>query len=146
MEEAETPYYASIGGEAAHSCWTKWRPDAVKKNEKPIASSVTSEAPSTPIDVKPDPIAPASEETAPVPEKASTKVAFKILDIIQSYGQNLTNPGLERSPSKDQWLGWVKFAPKAELYVEADEPIKMILPSFPWKSVYNAWFQVIEGC
>lgn len=115
-------------------------PDAVKKNTK--ASAETSEGPAH---VKTNPVVSVSTETALVPEKASTKVAFKILDIIQRYGQNLINPELEGSTSKDQWLGRAKFAPKVELYVEAAQPIKMILPSFPWKSVNDAP-KLFEGC
>lgn len=96
----------------------------VKKNVK--ASAETSEGPALPSHVKPNPIASASQDTA-----------FKVLDIIQRYGQNLNNPELQGSTFKDQWLGRAKFAPKVEMYVEAGMPIKMILPSFPWKSVSN---------
>lgn len=105
----------------------------VKKNAQAFAE--TSEGHAWPIDDKPNLITPACEETALVPEKASTKVAFKILNIIQRYGQNLKNPEPQVSASEDQWLGRAKFAPKVEFYVDAGLPIKMILPSFPWKSV-----------
>ena len=99
-------------------------PVVVKKMVKAFAE--TSEGPVLPIHVKPNPIASASQD-----------MAFKVLDIIQRYGQNLKNSELQGSTFKDQWLGRAKFAPKVEMYVEAGLPIKMILPSFPWKSVSN---------
>ena len=72
-------------------------------------------------------------KTTVVPERASTKVAFRILDIIQSYGQNLGDDEVSRTEKR--WLGRAKFAPKVEQHVEAGQPIRMILPAFPWKSV-----------
>ena len=74
-----------------------------------------------------------SSEATIVPGRASTEVAFRILDVIQSYGQNLGDE--EASKTEKQWLGRAKFAPKVEQHVEAGQPIRMILPSFPWKSV-----------
>ena len=101
--------------------------------EKSKVSVEIAEVPASPISVK------TSDETTLVPEKASTKVAFDILDIIERYGQNLGKTQSEESTTtKDPWLGRAKFAPKVELYVEAGLPIKMILPSFPWKSVSPA--------
>ena len=79
-------------------------------------------------------------EAAVIPERASTEVAFRILDIIQGYGQNLGDD--DASKTGKRWLGRAKFAPKVEQYVEAGHPIRMILPSFPWKSV-SASYQVV---
>ena len=67
------------------------------------------------------------------PRKETTAMAFKILDIIQHYGQNNTDPN--ETLDDNAWLGRAKFAPNVEGQVEAGQPIKMILPSFPWKSI-----------
>ena len=97
----------------------------------PVVTPETSALPAIAInDIVP---LSASSKTTVVPERASTKVAFKILDIIQSYGQNLGDN--EESRTEKQWLGRANFAPKVEQYVEAGQPIRMILPAFPWKSV-----------
>lgn len=64
-------------------------------------------------------------------EKPSTRLACDILDVIQRYGQHLhsdVSGGVE-------WIGKSMFVARVEKQVELDQPINMILPSFPWKSV-----------
>ena len=97
----------------------------------PTSTPEGSTSPTTPINE----VAPLSilSKTTTVPERASTEIAFRILDIIQSYGQNLGDD--EVSKTQKTWLGREKFAPKVEQHVEAGQPIRMILPAFPWKSV-----------
>lgn len=60
-------------------------------------------------------------------DKPSTKLALRILDIIQSYGQNVT-------PSDVPWAGKTKFLPIVEAHVIKNESIPMVLPAFPFKS------------
>lgn len=60
-------------------------------------------------------------------EKPSTKLALRILDIIQGYGQNV-------SPSDVPWAGKTKFLPIVEEHVIRNESIPMVLPAFPFKS------------
>ncbi|KAF2805280.1 Clavaminate synthase-like protein [Mytilinidion resinicola] len=57
----------------------------------------------------------------------STKLALRIIDIIQRYGQN-------SSSSDIPWAGKVKFLPLVEKYVKNNEPVRMVLPAFPFKS------------
>ena len=96
----------------------------------PTVTSTGSASPTTPIN-EVAPLSILSKTT--VPERPSTEIAFWILDIIQSYGQNLGDD--EVSKTQKTWLGRATFAPKVEHHVEAGQPIKMILPAFPWKSV-----------
>ena len=65
--------------------------------------------------------------------KETAEMAINILDIIQRYGKNLRSP--DDTADDNAWIGRAKFAPKVEGQVEANQPIKMILPSFPWKSI-----------
>ncbi|KAK4120749.1 hypothetical protein N657DRAFT_542630, partial [Parathielavia appendiculata] len=58
-------------------------------------------------------------------------VAHKILDVLQSYGKHTEADGGDNH----KWLGREKFLPPVEQYVRSQQSIKMILPSFPWKSV-----------
>ena len=60
-------------------------------------------------------------------EKPSAKLALRILDIIQGYGQNVT-------PSDVPWAGKTKFLPIVEAHVIKNESIPMVLPAFPFKS------------
>ncbi|MCJ1467851.1 hypothetical protein MMC07_006476 [Pseudocyphellaria aurata] len=60
-------------------------------------------------------------------DKPSTKLALRILDIIQGYGQNV-------SPSDVPWAGKTKFLPIVEEHVIKNESIPMVLPAFPFKS------------
>lgn len=60
-------------------------------------------------------------------DKPTTKLALRILDIIQGYGQNV-------SPSDVPWAGKTKFLPIVEEHVIKNESIPMVLPAFPFKS------------
>lgn len=62
----------------------------------------------------------------------STQLASDILDVIQRYGQHLQ---ASDAPSADGWIGKSMFFAAVEKQVLLDEPIRMILPAFPWKSV-----------
>lgn len=72
-------------------------------------------------------------ETPIITEKPSTQQASRILNVLQRYGQHIQDEN-DKS-AHGQWIGRAKFLPKIEQHVEAGQPIKMILPSFPWKSV-----------
>ena len=67
------------------------------------------------------------------PETDSTQTAYRILDVIQKYGQHLE--GEAKTESSTPWAGRAMFAPKVENFVLSKRPIQLILPSFPWKSV-----------
>ncbi|KAK4095799.1 hypothetical protein N658DRAFT_511763 [Parathielavia hyrcaniae] len=67
----------------------------------------------------------------PLASPAPCIVAHKILDVLQSYGRHTESDGGD----KHKWLGRDKFFPRVERFVRAQQPVKMILPSFPWKSV-----------
>ena len=54
-------------------------------------------------------------------------LALQILDILSRYGQN----ALDQS----EWAGRTKFLPLVEQYIEKNEPVKMVLPAFPCKSI-----------
>lgn len=51
------------------------------------------------------------------------------MTIIQGYGQN------EKNQEGDAWLGRVRFETRVRKYVDEGQPIKLVLPAFPWKSV-----------
>ena len=76
---------------------------------------------------------PVSTEPPIIPRKPSTEQASKILDVLQRYGQHIKDENDKSAHST--WPGRAKFLPKVEQQVEACQAIKMILPSFPWKSV-----------
>lgn len=58
-------------------------------------------------------------------------LSTRVLEIIANYGQHLS----VSSDSNNKWAGFDKFLPKVELWVNSAQPVKMILPAFPWKSV-----------
>lgn len=60
-------------------------------------------------------------------DKPSTKLALRIVEIIQGYGQNV-------SLSDVPWAGKTKFLPIVEDHVIKNETIPMVLPAFPFKS------------
>lgn len=60
-------------------------------------------------------------------ERPEAGVVLKILDIIQRYGESSVS-GL------DSWPGKPKFMPLVEAFISRSEPIKMVLPAFPFKS------------
>lgn len=76
---------------------------------------------------------PVFTELPIIPGKPSTQQAFKVLDVLQRYGQHIKDENDKSAHS--MWLGRAKFLQKVEQQVEACQAIKMILPSFPWKSV-----------
>ena len=114
------------------------------------ATSVDKLTPSTRVTALPIRAAPSLEISAPVEskpveqvavlietpittERPSTQQAFRVLNVLQRYGQHIQDEN-DKSAHR-MWLGRAKFLPKIEQHVEACQPIKMILPSFPWKSV-----------
>lgn len=60
-------------------------------------------------------------------DKPSTKLALRIVEIIQGYGQNV-------SLSDVPWAGKTKFLSIVEDHVIKNETIPMVLPAFPFKS------------
>jgi len=83
----------------------------------------TLELGSTPASV---PTTPAMEEEDLL-ERPTAKLALQILNIIQRYGQNT-------SPSDVPWAGKARFLPVVERYVKNNDPVRMVLPAFPFKS------------
>ncbi|KAI4187986.1 MAG: hypothetical protein L6R41_002451 [Letrouitia leprolyta] len=72
------------------------------------------------------PIADPGDSVA-LAERPSAQLAIQILDIIQRYGNNAVS-------GDASWPGKVKFMPVVEACVVKREPIRMILPAFPFKS------------
>jgi pyoverdine/dityrosine biosynthesis protein Dit1 len=69
-----------------------------------------------------------------------TQLAIKILDVLEGYSKHLNvDP---HSGPESLWPGKFKFLDRVRRQVESNEPIKMILPSFPWKSVSSLPSQV----
>jgi pyoverdine/dityrosine biosynthesis protein Dit1 len=58
-------------------------------------------------------------------------VSYRILDVLQKYGRHIEPEG----ENNHKWLGRDMFFPRVLEYVKKHQPVKMILPSFPWKSV-----------
>ncbi|KAF2201234.1 Clavaminate synthase-like protein [Delitschia confertaspora ATCC 74209] len=87
----------------------------------------------TPALTSSPPTAPATGPGTPSMEveqlfnSPTAKLALKVLDIIQRYGHNAQSAAIP-------WAGKVKFLPAVESYIKAGEPIKMVLPAFPFKS------------
>ncbi|KAI9784713.1 MAG: hypothetical protein M1835_003516 [Candelina submexicana] len=67
-------------------------------------------------------------------ENLASDVAVNMLDVIQGYGQHLKTE-TETSEQQGSWAGKAKFLPKVEIYVNAGQLIKRILPAFPWTSI-----------
>jgi hypothetical protein len=65
---------------------------------------------------------------------AHIELADKIINIIQAYGKHLPDDKADES-QKVEWAGRAKFTPKVLHWVKKGEPIRMVLPAFPWKSV-----------
>jgi pyoverdine/dityrosine biosynthesis protein Dit1 len=61
------------------------------------------------------------------------KLASDILDVIARYGQHIAPKDGEEH--RTEWIGKPMFKVKVLHQLEKGEPIKMILPAFPWKSV-----------
>jgi len=60
-------------------------------------------------------------------EKDSTKLAHKIMNILERYGQHSDTPG-------SSWMGKTNFVSVVEKHIEAGEPVRMVIPAFPFKS------------
>ncbi|KAF2848073.1 Clavaminate synthase-like protein [Plenodomus tracheiphilus IPT5] len=86
-------------------------------------------APSTPGVVSTPGTAPATPaiEEEDLFDRPTAKLALQILNIIQRYGQNT-------APSDIPWAGKVRFLPAVEQYVKNNDPVRMVLPAFPFKS------------
>lgn len=98
------------------------------EDNSPSSTPVNS-LPSTP-DVYP-PATPAalnSELDLSICERPFKELALQILDIIQKYGHG------NGAGSHVDWAGKEIFLPLVELAVEKKEPVKMVLPAFPFKS------------
>ena len=72
---------------------------------------------------------PAVSSPAPPTKASSTEMPSRILAIIESYGHN------EKNADGTAWLGRSKFETIVRNRVDANAPIDMVLPAFPWKSV-----------
>ena len=112
------------------------RQPEVRAQEPWVTPATTPGSETPPVLQDEKPPAPESQsEALPIePETESTKLAYKILDVIQSYGQHLKSD-TDISNAGNVWAGRAMFAPKVEEHVIACQPIQMVLPSFPWKSV-----------
>ena len=78
------------------------------------------------------PTIPTSESQV-LPTVEFQGVTHRILDVLQRYGQHLG--GEDNGSEHAMWAGRGMFAPKIEKYIAAEQSIKLVLPSFPWKSV-----------
>lgn len=70
-----------------------------------------------------DPIVPPDPETL----SKDQKKAMEVLKIIESYGVDFEKSGVS-------WKGFDSFVPIVLAQIEKQEPIRMILPAFPFKS------------
>ncbi|KAI2464696.1 Pyoverdine/dityrosine biosynthesis protein-domain-containing protein [Annulohypoxylon bovei var. microspora] len=98
---------------------------------KPSAISV--EVYEIPSDTSTPPASPRSPSLAQFED--ASKVASKILDILERYGQHLEPKGGESHSEGGGWLGRSLFLGKVEQQLEKGQSIHMILPAFPWKSI-----------
>lgn len=103
-----------------------------KEASNPSKSNSLLLTPNLALSITPDISLPATpalqpEDNVEIFENPSTKLALQILDIIQRYGQNI-------SPKDIPWAGKTKFLPFVEDYVKNNEPVRMVLPAFPFKS------------
>jgi pyoverdine/dityrosine biosynthesis protein Dit1 len=64
-------------------------------------------------------------------EAATARLASDILGVMTKYSQHL---GVELNIS-EAWAGKHIFLERVMRQIDCDEPVKMVLPSFPWKSV-----------
>lgn len=95
-------------------------------NHTPLPSNI--ELPDTPQPSSPEiPAVRSKQVIVENSEKPSTKLALRILDIIQGYGQSV-------GPSDVPWAGKTRFLPVVENHVLKNESIPMVLPAFPFKS------------
>ncbi|TDZ17109.1 Spore wall maturation protein DIT1 [Colletotrichum orbiculare MAFF 240422] len=74
---------------------------------------------------------PASIPTPPPEASTETDIAHKIMDVFQSYGRHI----LPEGETEHTWIGRKMFLPRVEQYIRDNVPVKMIIPSFPWKSI-----------
>ena len=93
-----------------------------------LDSQLTSPRSSIP-GVTPSPPKTIPNTIAPIVNAPVVDVTTRVLDIIQSYGQN------EPNPSGEIWPGRAKFEPNVRKQIDAGEAVKISLPAFPWKSV-----------
>ena len=69
-----------------------------------------------------------SDNESTLCEKPVGDLALRILDIIERYGHG-TGAGTDTD-----WAGKIKFLPVVELCIQNNEPVKMVLPAFPFVS------------
>ncbi len=62
----------------------------------------------------------------------ATNIAETVLKVLQRYGKHLNE---SIASTGEEWVGKTKFLPHVQGFIERGEPVKMILPAFPWKSV-----------
>ncbi|GFF44663.1 hypothetical protein IFM62136_00050 [Aspergillus lentulus] len=65
------------------------------------------------------------EENSPISEDKATAIA--VLKVVESYGVNFEKTG-------ESWQGLTSFIPTVVEQVKKREPVRMILPAFPFKS------------
>ncbi|KAF2724383.1 hypothetical protein K431DRAFT_310319 [Polychaeton citri CBS 116435] len=70
----------------------------------------------------------------PINNDPSTRLADRILDVMATYSQHLIT-SLTDGHAGHAWPGKFKFIERVKRQVDNNEPVKIILPAFPWKSI-----------
>lgn len=64
--------------------------------------------------------------------QGTEQMASEVLDLLEQYGRHMTGSS---DPRHSGWSGRASFSERVKDQVRQNTPIKMVLPSFPWKSV-----------
>lgn len=107
--------------------------DALSRRKPSIKVTEIKEATASIEEVSAESVPEPQVESIPAtPTQVPTELAYKIMQVIQGYGQHLQ---ASDAPNSREWAGKSMFVGRVEKQVELDAPIKMILPAFPWKSI-----------
>lgn len=120
--EALTLQLSKLSGAPATPSFALKKFELEKRRPTPPLTPPSPAASDASKGVVEDPIKPFEQLNQP-----PVKKALAILDIVQRYGQN-------SSPSDIPWAGKARFLPCVEAQVKKSEPIRMVLPAFPFKS------------
>lgn len=107
-------------------------PDVIKSSDEGAVQITSVQVPSVSspsVSSKSDgeaQVATSEQEVAESTQESTEAKVLKVLDVIQTYGV-----AFERT---NHWEGLESFVPIVKKQVEAGEPVRLLLPGFPFKS------------
>lgn len=67
-------------------------------------------------------------------ERSADQVSSDVLNLLEYYGRHTIGSA---NSENSEWIGKAQFFDQVRSQIRRNDPIKMVLPAFPWKSVSN---------